>query len=145
LLKDSITRKEGITIVFRTHSTVGAIKLTYNKMSEANEQLKYIYAVMAENAKKDPRSVSSKLMEAIQDDIAEFEEITNLYNSINLQKIEKVTNKLNTVKHVKIDSRVLNDAQSNNQNMLSKANQNDPYMRAAKSHMTVFRNIRSKN
>jgi len=111
-------------------------------MSEANERLKYLHARMAENIMIDPASVSPELMEAIQDDIAEFEEITSLYYSINFQKIKEVIDKQNTVEPLKIHIKYLKEAESKNQNLLSKMNPNDPHVRAAKGHMTVFKNIR---
>jgi hypothetical protein len=113
-------------------------------MSVANEQLKYLYTKMAEKAKKDPASVSYKLMVAIQEDIAEFAEITSLYNSIDFQKIKEITDNLNTVKPFKIYVEPLKGAESTNQNMLSKMYRNDPHVRAAKDHMSVFDNIHSK-
>lgn len=112
-------------------------------MYEVNEQQKYLLKKMEKNAQRDPESVSAELMKAIQDDIAEFAEITNLYNSINFQKIKEVTDKLNTVEPIKIYVKPLKDAESKNRIMLSKSHKNDPHMRAAKAHMTVFHNIRS--
>jgi hypothetical protein len=144
LLKELIVSTGGITISSRTHSTVDAIKSTYARMSEANEQLKSLHTKMAEKAEKDPASASPELLEAIQDDIAEFEEIASLYNSINFQKIKEVTGKLNNVEPIKIYVKPLKDAESRNQNILSKMRKNNPHVRAAKAHMTVFDNIRSK-